>query len=421
MSVLYLILLIFTILIFGLCCVVIIKRKNYTSIAIRSPTLLLFNILGCFFSSLIIIIYKMADGENKDSIKYLTGFYYLFHFLMIMSFFLRLHRIIKCCQINPDEKISVKQKYSSRKFVQEKYLFKILLIWLGIFLIVLIIVGLIFKNPFTFIFIDNDYNKYGKAKLIIWIILNFLEQIILMTYAYNIFVHIVKQKLRFELMAYIIILIIYSNIVTFADYKRLNEEENKYNELAIILTIIANFLFLLLNAIIPIGLSYTYRTSTGYYLTPQLLNNLYLFLSNESCFNSFKNYLKIKKNANGLLFLNIYTDIMNYKLGFILKVESNEGFREAREIFNKYFSPIKYEGQIDGNILANIRKSCQSLEQNVFTSELFDEGLKYVFNELKKIFVNYKRSMEYTELKNDVYLNSSIECKMYTMGLANKF
>ena len=45
----YVILLIFNILIYGFCCLMILNRKKYTCISIRTPTLLLTNNLAGFF------------------------------------------------------------------------------------------------------------------------------------------------------------------------------------------------------------------------------------------------------------------------------------------------------------------------------------------------------------------------------------
>ena len=54
-------LLIFNCLVYGLCCLLIIKRKTFTYISIRSPTLLLITNFSNFLMSLTIIIYKLTD------------------------------------------------------------------------------------------------------------------------------------------------------------------------------------------------------------------------------------------------------------------------------------------------------------------------------------------------------------------------
>ena len=64
------ILLVFNFLIYGLCCFVINKRKIFTCISIRSPYLLILNILGNFFMSVIIIVTKYLKNDQKKSARF---------------------------------------------------------------------------------------------------------------------------------------------------------------------------------------------------------------------------------------------------------------------------------------------------------------------------------------------------------------
>jgi hypothetical protein len=58
---------------YGVCCLLIIKRKTYTMISIRSPTLLLSTILGNFLMSLVIILFKI------------TGQIFFLHFIIYLE------------------------------------------------------------------------------------------------------------------------------------------------------------------------------------------------------------------------------------------------------------------------------------------------------------------------------------------------
>ena len=69
MFVIWLILLIFNIFFYGACIMLIIKRKNFTSISIRSPNLLILNNIGNLFMSIIIIISKFFKDKNGEIIK----------------------------------------------------------------------------------------------------------------------------------------------------------------------------------------------------------------------------------------------------------------------------------------------------------------------------------------------------------------
>lgn len=422
MSVFFLIILILHILFYGACCFLIMRRKTFTSISIRSPFLLICNNLCCFFMSLIIIINKLHnEEENNISIKYISGFYYIFQFLMILSFCLRTQRIINCCIINPTEKIMANQKYVNTNLLQEKYFFRLMLIFLCFFVIILFLIDIIIQFPLTFSFIDNNYSKRGVQNVLVWMVINFMEQLALITYLYNICVNKLKQKLRLELFAFIIIFFIHTNLVSIADFRRLITGTTKSNNFIIGITLLVNFLYLMINGFLPIALTYSYHFSTSYYYTPQLINNLFLFLSNEICYKEFKNYFNKAQNSKGCLYLELYSDIMNYKLGFTLKVSTEEGYQEAEEIYNTYFKPDTYENIIEKNVIEKIRQLSPQLEKNVYKTEFFDDALKFVYDELNKLFLEFKKTDKFKEILNELYLNSSIQCKMCFNGLVNKF
>ena len=120
-------------LIYGFCCIMIIKRKNFTSISIRSPTLLLSTILSNFFMKIIIDLYKIFEKNE------ISSFYYIFRFIMILSMILRYQRILICCGIDSlsrEEEKKKKKQYKEKKYLyHEKYYVRILLIGFVLFFI----------------------------------------------------------------------------------------------------------------------------------------------------------------------------------------------------------------------------------------------------------------------------------------------
>ena len=123
----YIILLIFNILIYGFCCLMILNRKKYTCISIRTPTLLLTNNLAGFFLSTIIIINEIF---NTSVLYYLNLFYYLFQTMMTISFIMRCQRIIAYCGIKNDEREVIQIFYDKRYLFQEIYYVKAMLKYL---------------------------------------------------------------------------------------------------------------------------------------------------------------------------------------------------------------------------------------------------------------------------------------------------
>ena len=421
MFVIWLILLIFNIFFYGACIILIIKRKNFTSISIRSPNLLILNNIGNFFMSIIIIIqnfFKEKNGENNGK-KIVSMFYYLTNFLMIIPFCLRFHRVIKCCEIYENEKSDI-QLFSKKRYAyEEKYYLKYSFIILGILFLILVIsnLPLKFEDAFTvnFLFLKNDKSLQAE-KRIIWMVINFIEHIILLTYAYKICIYHIKQKLRFEIISSFIIWFLYSNIVSF-----LERSDQNHDNIIFYVSLGFCYLFLILNAFIPIVISYSYHYSIGYHFTSSLINNLYLFLSDEYCYKIFVNYLN-ELQGNGFYYLKMYTNILNYKLGFKLKIDNEQGFLEACSIRDKYFNNINLNIILPKDIIDKIKKECEELDNNNhFTENMYDEALKYCYHELNNFFNDFKKTDKFKKLYDDYYISSYIYCKMYNVGLINKF
>ena len=194
----YIILLIFNILIYGFCCLMILKRKNYTCISIRTPILLLTNNLSGFFLTTIIILNKIL---NNSILNFINQFFYLFQTMMFISFIMRCQRIITCCGIKNDEKEDIKLFYNKRYLFQEIYYVKLMLKCLLIVVLVLVCVFFIYK-PISFISLVNDENK--KFNQIIWLFIIFIECGILITYTYLMMIDTVKENIKFELIFFLI-------------------------------------------------------------------------------------------------------------------------------------------------------------------------------------------------------------------------
>ena len=167
-------------------------------------------------------------------------------------------------------------------------------------------------------------------------------------------------------------------------------------------------------------MSFCSTVNISYNFTPKLINNLYLFLTNEECYKSFNQYLILKGN-NGNFYLKLYTHIMKYKLDLALNINNNQGFNEANIIFNTYFNSENYSEQIPHEILLKVRDKCQVLRTHSFNSNIFDDGLQYAFNELNKNFAEFRNSKEFKDLVEEINLYSFIQCKMCNIGLINKF
>ena len=312
--------------------------------------------------------------------------------------------------------------YKKRRLLQEKFFVRILIIIFAAILILLIIIDVFGNNYFElFSFLDKNEKTKLKSNIKIWIIWNFVEQLVLITYIFRIYKHKLKYILSLELYLFFIIWFIYSNYssLIYIRHKNINDLNNNSIDFAII-SLIFLYLCLILNALVPILMSFYSKLINSYYFTPKLTNNFYLFLTNEECYKSFNEYL-ISKNKIGSFYLKIYTHIMKFKLDLTLNLNKLQGLNEANNIFNTYFNTEKYSEQIDNEILVRVRDKCEILKLNNFNKDIFDDGLQYAYNELNKIFFEYRSTVEFKELLEELNLYSFIQCKMCNTGLINKF
>jgi len=364
--------------------------------------------------TIIIIITKSLENNDK---KICSFFYYITNFLIFIPFCLRFRRIIKCCEIKVDERLELQELYSKKYKFEEKYHIKIMLIIFGILTVILILSNVLITRSEAitakFLYVPDDL-KLEDANPLIWCAINFLEIIILLRYTYDIFINQLKQKLRFEIVSSFCIWFIYSDIITVFDIISSID-----NDIYIYISLGVCYLFLIINAFLPIIISYSYRYSTSYSFTPKLTNNLYLFLSNETCYNQFKIYL-IQKYQNLLGLLKLYVGIMNYKLGFKLKINNDQGFIEAMDLRDEFFDANNI-AHLPENVFEVVKQECKSLDNNNFQESLFDEALKYCFTKLGQIFNEFKKTEEFKELYKNLFLTTYIQCKMCNVGLINKF
>ena len=417
-------------ILYGGCCVLILKRKNLSMISVRSPTLLLGTIIGNFLMSLVIIVSQLIEiKKDKNSGIFITSFYYLFRLMMIVSIFLRNERIILCCGINTNDTTDMKQFYDKRYLFVEKFYVRILLGFLATFFIVTIVI-LIIGEPYLEIFYIDRGEELNEVKTWIWIIWNFMEEFILLTYLFRIYDIISpKQFIKFELYSYLIVWVVYNNF-SLIFYFWIKDSNKKATMDIVSLAVL--YACLILDGIMPVVMSFIVsKTLLNYHFTFKLMNNLYLFLTDETCYNSFNNYLinkykeaKINKEIDGkygAFYLKLYTHIMKYKLDFVLNKDAEQLFNEAVLIYNTFFLDDSNAIKLDPIVVRKVKAECNILNSRNYNNNLFDEALSYIYAELTKLFGEFVKSREYSELYAEITLSSYIRCKMYNTGLINKF
>ena len=179
-NIVWIIIIIVNVIIYGLCGFLIIKKKSLTAISIRSPTLILGSILSNLIMSLALILPKLVDSS------FITIFYYIFRLMMTISIFLRFERILACFRYNKDKFNTNEnmEKFANKRYLlQEKFYVKI---FIGVFVVIFIIILILeLLKVRCFELFSYSYNKNMndfKSQMFIWTILNFMENAAFMTY-----------------------------------------------------------------------------------------------------------------------------------------------------------------------------------------------------------------------------------------------
>ena len=412
-NIVWIIIIIVNVIIYGLCGFLIIKKKSLTAISIRSPTLILGSILSNLIMSLTLILPKLVNSS------FITIFYYIFRLMMTISIFLRFERILACFRYNKDKFNTNEnmEKFANKRYLlQEKFYVKI---FIGVFVVIFIIILILeLLKVRCFELFSCSYNKNMndfKSQMFIWTILNFLENAAFMTYIFRLYEKRLRFILKKELYLLFAILFIYSNFVC------LYNIFEKYNdELFTLVSLSTLYILLLLNGFLPVFASFWYKNILNYQITPKLMNNLYLFLTNKKCYRKFYNYL-MKAGDNSIYMLKLYTHIMKYKLDLAIKKNKEQGLREAKDIYYKYFENEGYLLYVTQDIIIKIQNKCEILRSNNYKEDLFDDGLEYAYNQLTVKFGEFIKSEDFKELNDDIELDSIVQCKMQNTGLINKF
>ena len=367
------------------------------------------------------------NTENfKLFCKIFPNNYIVCHFLMMASFILRCQRIIECCKLNYDERIEIKEFYNKRYLFKENHYIKILFGIMTFIIFLNFILNLQFSDkdlniiPFHFTNCMKDPKQGQYYVSIMWVIINFLEDVILVTYTYVLLVNHVKQMIKLELFTFMLVWIVYPNFLRFTDF--IYPGQSSYGQMTGHWSsyICCGFLWicLLLNGYLPVIISFINNNSITYHFNPKLTNNLYLFLSNEICFYAFHEYTS--EREVDLFFLNLYSSILKYKLKYTLEPDYYKVLDEATDIYQTYFSSSSSK-YLDNELVNKTKSNCQMINKDEFTYDMFDDALTYSYEFLEDTFKKYKRSEEYQILIDNLNLNSYIQCKMCNTGLISRY
>ena len=399
---------------FALFILLIVKQNNKPSISIRSPKLLISENIGVYLISAIFIFSYFTPYNNLNKILY--SFYYVSQGITIISFYMRCQRILFCYKVKYDDKDDLNMFKKKQFYYSENYYFLLMILFLGIFLIFFLVYSLTNDDAITIPFIEDE-KKQNQIDIYCWLILNFIEMLILITFIYRFIINTVQFNLIFEIISFSILWFFYFNLIYFPKMKIFDIVVFKENiHFLIIISLIFLYLNLILTGYFPIILSYYQKTVINYFLQKDCLNNLYLFLCNEECYNIFYNYL-YKKRPEDIFYLDLYSHIMLYRFHFTNEENEEKKINEGQLIYNKYFSNKLYNDKFN-----EIIEEIQSIYDKGINNnmECFDPALSLAYNKLGDDFNSFKKSIYFDNLKDKVGIEANIYCKLINLGLIEK-
>ena len=484
-----------------------IKHKEHSYFKIRSPLLLMLNNLGGFLMTTCFLLYELlysiqysksiinTNPNNSIFCHILPNNYFIFHSLMYISFILRAFRLIKCTNLEnePDidntntntkklnETQDAKNKIKNFKNIRYKYteIYYIKALSISMFIIIVLVLIINFAlsdysiRPYNqqMCFNPNLIDSISGYLSFLWVILNFFEDIILITYSYWILTCNLKLMIKFELILFTAIWIIYPNTVRLIEKPIFN---NSNENLTLVSYICCIFLWLCLfiNAYVPwICAKMSIFDDTFYPLPSSEISNFYLFLSNEESCYAFYKYLSshpeslIRKKS--ITALRLYTDLIRFRLFFTIETDYFVVLSEAKKIYKKYFdyknsmniTSTNSKGNINNpnnqgkpsnpnnlNKPGNPKNVSEALDLkedvlNLIDEEAFfrlevkskmltrdevcighyDEVLAVMYNYLKQHFEYFKSTNEYKYQKKIAYYRSFVQCLLTNIGMMNKY
>ena len=403
---LILVLLLYLIVVF-----LILKNMKLSAISIRSPFLLIFNIFLLFLMNLYFLI------EKEYKLTYVAKSFYFIQTFIFIVFILRHFRIFQCINVNS---ISNDKQYfeNNKNKYREKYYFKLLLI-------ILIVISGILIAVSTWVVSDTmtiySSDKTTPSITNLWMIINTIEMFVLFTGWYFMFK---QSNISYFIRGEIILFTITWGIINYiVSIYQLQFNNTTLDSVFIFwsLSCLYYIIFIIIG-VIPLILTKNSSMNFSYYFTSGLVNNFYLFLSNELCYKAFLTY--IQASEKDVFYLKLYTHIMKYRLEFMVDQNNTKLPQSFNELMTLYFNESNTEtlSNID-NELVSIADKIRKNNMNIATQcnpDLLDEALKHVYKKLLVLYNEFKKTIDFGNVLDDLKINAYIQCKLCNVGLLNK-
>ena len=401
-------LIIFNSFIYMTICFLVIRNQKFSSLSIRSPILLNMNIIFLFLTQTSLLF----------SNSFFQNAFYFCQIPIFLSFFVRFFRIYFC--VKTPSLTTSKQHFQSTSeyYTQQcymKFLFLSLLLTMSVLAIILV------SKQNIQLSIASLLNVKESFQINFWIIVNWIELMMLFTGNYLLYSYPIYHFVKIEYFIFTCLWFGFNYLITYFDLFSKRENNSK---IVLCFVFCFQYCIFILIGVVPYLLTKCSQVNFAYYFTQGLCDNLFLFLSHEKCYKSFLEFLKDSEKE--VLYLQLYTHVMNFKLECDTSEKNDEGkCLLLNKIIDSYFNEngINYLKNIDSELWAigqNVKgKYNENLELEK-KQECLDEVLKYVFEKLLVLFNEFKNTIDFCDLIDYLKLNSFIQCKMINVGLLNK-
>ena len=174
----------------------------------------------------------------------------------------------------------------------------------------------------------------------------------------------------------------------------------------------------------PIYYAMFYKNIQIYVPVKEISKDLYLFLSDRKCCNTFSYYLnKQSEKKKNNFFLSLFINILEFRLRCIIQDNFNKIKNKGEYIIQNFLSKNNENNEyFNGEFISKLRNNCTSfLERNICKMNMFDEILLISYNYLNDEFIKFKSSShEYINLISEINYEIYLRCKFIQCGLITK-
>ena len=401
-------------------------RKNSENIffSMRSSNLMQITNLSIFMSIFLYFINDTFKEMPSSIAPLINALYFIFQLITFMSLILRYHRIYISCKTNSLGRDDLLQFrfFEAKTYHYEYFYVRIMMIFIigvtAISILISYIVddkrSIMYNYELLYCEKDNnnkDENCVGKEYYNFWIILSFIQTAIFITYS----LLIVKTHLYPKVHLSIEII-----LVTFVHYSYFLSIGSSFLDIKKEILVFIPLLYNILLYFITLGLPYLWGrfndSMINYDLPGELASSLYLFLTKERCFDSFRKYLSdhCLEKDKAIYYLDMLINIFKYRLLIFNEQEQDLIAIEMNNIERIYLQN-KYH-YFNQNLINQMREACNANRNNP-KMNVFDPITNVIYDYLEREFQNYVKTEEFDTLKNDLLHETYVRCKLANYGL----